>query len=233
MEFDRCGKLLNGGLRLEKGFLGLMSPPLFVDKEGMLKVVRSAWSMPELKLPGFKILFASQSDAPIWGASKENFGQVAVIEVHLKGTEKKIGFAVNDENSVELHFTFESALAYVLAILAVADDELVRKFSKVAYRPEAQSAVQAPVMWAPPRFVWLRVFEVNEAEPFFAQYLFDRESYPEFDETWLEDPLLLLNELEEAAELFSSESEELFDSDGIYIGERIQPKWMRDFNPKN
>jgi hypothetical protein len=52
----------------------------------MLKEVRTLWKMTELYVPGFDILFAGQSDAPVWGAGHENFGELAVIEASLEGT---------------------------------------------------------------------------------------------------------------------------------------------------
>ena len=218
---------------MKDGFLGLMKPLLHVDKEGMLKVIRSAWKNPELQLPGFRVLFAGQSEAPIWGADSENFGQLAVIEVLLQEREEQLGFQLNDENTLEFGFSFEAALAYTLAILTVADFESARKFSKVAFYTEQEFAEQLPTTWIPPRFVWLRIFQQIGDVELSEGYLFDSDAYPEFDEAWLEDPWAMLTELEVAAANFVEESNDLFDSEGIYVGDTVQPSWMGDFKPKN
>lgn len=218
---------------MKDGYLGLMKPLLHVDKEGMLKVLRSAWKNPDLKLPGFKVLFAGQSEAPIWGADFENFGQLAVIEVSLKESEERLGFQLDDDGNVEFGFGFEAALAYSLAILTVADFDSARKFSKVAFYTQKEFAEHLPTTWIPPRFVWLRIFQQIEETELSADYLFDSEAYPEFDETWLEDPISLLAELEIAAADFAEESAGMFNAEGTYIGERVQPSWMTQFKPKN
>lgn len=222
-----------GAKKLKDGYLGLMKPLLHVDKDGMLKVLRSAWKNPDLKLPGFKILFAGNSEAPIWGADYENFGQVAVIEVSLKETEERLGFQLDDDGNVEFGFGFEAALAYTLAILTVADFDSARKFSKVAFYSQKEFAQLVAATWIPPRFVWLRIFQQVEELELSADFLFDSEAYPEFDEAWLDDPMSLLNELEIAAADFADEATGLFDVDGTYTGEKVQPAWMSEFKPKN
>jgi hypothetical protein len=76
-------------------------------------------------------------------------------------------------------------------------------------------------------------FQVNESSSFSAKYLFNSDAYPEFDGAWLEDRLSFLGELELAAKNIEQESKGLFDLDGVYIGERVQPKWMGEFKPRN
>lgn len=210
-----------------------MRPLLHVDKEGMLKVLRSAWKNPDLELPGFKVLFTGQSEAPIWGADYQNFGQLAVIEVLLEENEEQLGFQLDDENQIEFGLSFEAALAYTLAILTVADFESARKFSKVSFYTQQDFADQLPTTWMPPRFVWLRIFQRFGGVDLSESYLFDSQAYPEFDEVWLENPWSILTELEVAAANFLKESSDLFDAETVYVGDKVQPSWMLDFKPKN
>lgn len=206
---------------------------MLVDEEDMLKVVRSTWKTPELELPGFTVLYAGRSDAPIWGADAENFGQLAVIEVSIDGFEESFSFEPFDTETMNLHFSEGVDLAYLLAILTVADPSTERKFKKVAFYDNRELASYLPPVWIPPRFVYLRFFANHGNSELSASYLFDTEVHPELQDSWLEEPLSLLGELQSLAEEFSNKSEGLFDSDGVYKGERVQPSWMSSFKGKN
>ena len=215
------------------GYLGILSPLLHVLDDDMLKVVRSTWKNPKLELPGFQILYTGQSDAPIWGADSENFGRVAIMEVSAEDSKGQLSLHRHGDTAAKPRFSEEVALAFLLAILTTADSNAGRKFSTVAFYAEPEFANHLPTTWVTPRFVWLRIFGDGEEADLSAEYLFDSDAYPEFEEAWVEDPLSFLHELSIAASDFLEESEGLFDAEGLYIGEKVQPSWMSQFKPKN
>jgi len=218
---------------LKDGFLGLRGPLLHVLEEDMLRVVRSSWKYSELELPGYQILYSGRSDAPIWGANTENFGHLAVIEVSIDGLEESFGFEPYDDETMELYFSEGVDLAYLLTILTVADFSSERKLNKVAFYDERVFGGLTKPVWVPPRFVYLRFFATHEESELQTSYLFDTEAHPDFEDSWLDDPMSLLDELESQAEEFDKKSQGLFDSEGVYKGERVQPLWLAEFKPNN